>query len=56
MRRNVMSSPAIARASLKSLVTVSYYIVYLPKGRGSRTLTVFKSARSGDTTSLCIAS
>lgn len=43
MRRNVMSSPAIGRASLKSVVTVSYYIVYLPKGRGSRTLTVFKS-------------
>ena len=56
MRRNVMSSPAIGCASHKSVVTVSYYIVYLPKGGGSRTLTVFKSARSGATTSQRIAS
>lgn len=56
LRRNVISSPAIGCAPLKSVVTVSYYIVYLPEGGGSRTLTIFKSARSGATTSLCIAS
>lgn len=47
--------PAIGCAPLKSLVTVSYYIVYLPEGGGSRTLTIFKSVRSGVTTSPCTA-
>ncbi len=56
LRRNVISSPAIGCAPLKSVVTVSYYIVYLPEGKGSRSLTVFKSARSGATTSPRIAS
>lgn len=56
LRRNVISSPAIGSAPLKSVVTVSYYIVYLPEGGGSRTLTIFKSARSGATTSPCVAS
>lgn len=56
LRRNVISSPAIGCVPLKSLVTVSYYIVYLPEGGGSRTLTIFKSARSGATAGPCTAS
>ncbi len=56
LRRNVISSPAIGCAPLKSVVTVSYYIVYLPEGGCRHTLTIFKSARSGGTTSPCAAS
>lgn len=56
LRRNVTSPPAIGCAPLKSVVTVSYYIVYLTEGGGSRTLTIFKSARSGATTGPCLAS
>lgn len=44
LRRNVTLSPTIGCAQLKSVVTVSYYIVYLTEGGGSRTLTIFKSA------------
>lgn len=54
LRRNVTSS--IGCAPLKSVVTVSYYIVYLTEGGGSRTLTIFKSAGSGETTGPCLAS
>lgn len=56
LRRNVISSPATGCASLKSVLTVSYYIVYLPEGGGSCALTTFKSARSRATTSPCLAS
>lgn len=42
--------------ALKSVVTVSYYIVYLPEGGGSCTLTIFKSTRSTETTSPYLAS
>lgn len=54
--RNVISSAAIGCAPHKSVVTVSYYIVYLPEGGGSRALTTFKSARSGGTASPHVAS
>lgn len=56
LRRNVISSPAIGCAPFKSVLTVSYYIVYLPEGRCSCTLTTFKSVQSGATTGPCLAS
>lgn len=56
LRRHVISSPLIGCMPLKSVVTVSYYIVYLPGGGSSRTVTIFKSARSGMATAPCLAS
>lgn len=55
LQRNVIMSPVIGCVPLKSVMTVSYYIVYLPEGSGSQNLTIFKSSRSGATTSPCIA-